>query len=63
MDAYLTFKERCNGCTKTGSVAESSLQMITKTYGVVAESIRAVEVVCIQLLHNIAAISGWISWK
>jgi hypothetical protein len=48
MDAHLTFKEHHNRCMKKARAAEARLRTLTKTYGVVPESVRAVQVVCVQ---------------
>jgi len=48
MDAHLTFKEHHNRCMKKARAAEARLRTLTKTYGVVPESVRAVQVACIQ---------------
>jgi hypothetical protein len=48
MDAHLRFVEHNNRCMKIASAAEARLRTLTKTYGVVPESIRAVQVTCVQ---------------
>jgi len=48
MDAHLTFKEHHNRCMKKARPAEARLQTLTKTYSVVPESVRAVQVACVQ---------------
>jgi hypothetical protein len=48
MDAHLTFKEHYNRCMKKARAAEASLLTLTKTYCVVSESVRAVQVACVQ---------------
>jgi len=48
MDAHLTFKEQHNRCMKKARAAEARLRTLTKTYGVVPESVRAVLVACVQ---------------
>ena len=44
MDAHLTFKEHHNRCMKKARAAEARLQTLTKTYGVVPDSVMAVQV-------------------
>jgi len=44
MDAHLTFKEHHHRCMKKARAAESRLQTLTQTCGVVPESVRAVQV-------------------
>jgi len=48
MDAHLMFKEHHNRCMKKTRAAEARLRTITKTYGIVPESVRAVQVACVQ---------------
>jgi len=48
MDAHLTFKEHHNRCMKKARVVEARLRSLTKTYGDVPESVRAVQVACVQ---------------
>jgi hypothetical protein len=48
MDAHLTFKEHHNRCMKNPRAAEARLRTLTKTYGVVPESVRAVQIACVQ---------------
>jgi len=48
MDAHLKFKEQHNRFMKKARAAEASLRTLSKTYGVVPESVRAVQVACIQ---------------
>ena len=48
MDAHLTFKEHHNRCMKKARAAEARLRTLTKTYGVVPESVRAIQVTCVQ---------------
>jgi hypothetical protein len=48
MDAHLTFKEHHNQCMKKASAAEARLRTLTRTYGVVPENVRSVQVACIQ---------------
>jgi hypothetical protein len=48
MDAHLTFKDHHNRCMKKPRAAEARLRTLPKTYGVVPESERAVQVACIQ---------------
>jgi hypothetical protein len=42
MDAHLTFKEDHNRCMKKAREAEARIRTLTRTYGVVPESVRAV---------------------
>jgi len=44
MDAHLTLKEDHNRCMRRARAAEAKLRTLTKTYGVVPESVRAVQV-------------------
>jgi hypothetical protein len=46
MHAHLMFKEHNNRCMKKARVAEARLRSLTKTYGVVPESIQVVHMVC-----------------
>ena len=48
MDAHLTFKEHHNRCMTRARAAEARLRTLTKTYGVVPETVRAVRVACVQ---------------
>jgi len=48
MDVHLTLKEHHNQCMKKARAAEARLRSLTKTYGIVPESVRAVQVVCVQ---------------
>jgi len=48
MDAHLMFKEQHNRCMKKASAADARLPTLTTTYGIVSESVRAVQVVCVQ---------------
>jgi len=48
MYAHLTFKEHHNRCMKNARAAEARLRSLTKTYSVVPESVRAVQVACVQ---------------
>jgi len=48
MDAHLTFEEQHNGCMKQARAADARLRTLTKTYSVVPESVRAVQVACVQ---------------
>jgi hypothetical protein len=48
MDVHLTFKEQHNRCMKKARAAEARLRTLTTTYGIVPESVRAVQVACIQ---------------
>jgi len=48
MNADLTFKEHHNRCMKRGWAAEARLRTLTEIYGVVPDSVRAVQVACVQ---------------
>jgi hypothetical protein len=48
MDARLTFKEHHNRCMQKARAAEVRLRTLTKTYGVVPESVRVIEIACVQ---------------
>jgi len=48
MDTRLTFKEHHNRCMKTARGDKARLRTLTKTYGVVPESVRAVQIACVQ---------------
>jgi hypothetical protein len=48
IDAHLTFKDHHNRCMTLAKRAEVRLRSLTKTYGVVPESIWDVEVACVQ---------------
>jgi len=48
MDPHLTLKEHQNRCMTKARAAEARLRTLTKTYGVVPESVRAVQLACIQ---------------
>jgi len=48
MDAHLTFKEQHNRCMKKARAAEARLRTLTKTYGAVPDSVRPVQVACVQ---------------
>jgi len=48
MDAQLTLKEHHNRYTKKARAAEARLRTLTKTYGAVPVSVRAVQVACIR---------------
>jgi len=50
MDVHLTLKEHNNRCMKKVRGAEASLRTLTMTYGVVAESIRAIQGACVQVV-------------
>jgi hypothetical protein len=54
IDAHLTFKEHHNRFMKTARAAEARLQTLTKTYCVVPESVRAVQMACVEAV----ALSG-----
>jgi hypothetical protein len=57
-DAHLTFKEHHKRCMKKARAAEARLATLTKSYGVVSESIRAVQVACAKWSHYIGVSSG-----
>jgi len=44
MDAHITFKEEHNRCMRNATAADARLRTVTKTYGVVPDSVRAVHV-------------------
>jgi len=48
MDAHLTFKEQHNRCMEKASAAEARLRTLTKMYGVVPASVRAIQIACVQ---------------
>jgi len=48
MDAHLTLKEHHNWCMKKARAAAVRLWTLTKTYSVVPESVRAVQVACVE---------------
>jgi len=48
INAHLTLKEHLNRCMKKARAAEARLQTLTKTYGVVPQSVRAVQIACVQ---------------
>ena len=48
MDAHLTFKEHQNRCMKRARAAEARLRTLPKTYSMVPETVRAVQVACLQ---------------
>jgi hypothetical protein len=48
MDGYLTFKKRHIRWRKKARAAEAKLRTFTTTYGAVPESIRAIQVECVQ---------------
>jgi len=48
MDVNLIFKEHHNRCMKKAMAADARVQTLAKTYDVIPESIRAVQVACIR---------------
>lgn len=50
MDTNLTFEEHHNSCMKKAKTAKAKHRMLTKTYGVISDSIRAVQIVCVQVV-------------
>jgi len=44
------FKEQHNQCMKKATAAEARLLTLTKIYGVIPESVRAVQVACVQAI-------------
>jgi len=48
MDAHLTFEDQHYRYLKKPSAAEGTLRIFTKTYSVVPECVRAVQVECVQ---------------
>ena len=59
MDAHLTFKVRHNQCMKEARAAEARLQTLTKTYGVVPESVSALQVACVQAVAQYGSELWW----
>jgi len=48
MDAHVTFNGQHNRCMKKARAAEARLRTLTTTYGIVPESVTAVQVACVQ---------------
>jgi len=48
MDTHMTFKEHYNRCVKKARAAEARLRILTQTYGVVPDSVLAIQVVWFQ---------------
>jgi len=59
MDAHLTFKEHHNRCMKKARAAEARLRTRTTTYDVVPESVRAVQLACVQAVALYGSELGW----
>jgi len=59
MDAHLTLKEHHDRCMKKARVAEARFRTLTKTYGVVPESVRAVQVACVQAVAQDGSELWW----
>jgi hypothetical protein len=59
MDAHLTLKEHHNRCMKKARAAGARVQTLTKTYGVVPESVRAVQVACVQAVAMYGSTLWW----
>jgi hypothetical protein len=59
MDAYLKFKEHPYRRMKKARAEEARLRSLTKTYGVVPESVRAVQVACV---HAVALYGSELWW-
>jgi len=60
MDAPVMFKEHHYQCMKIERAAEVRLRTLTKTYGFIPESVRAVHVVCI---HAVAPFGSQLRWN
>jgi len=48
MDTHSKFKEQHNRCMKKARAAEARLRTQTTTYGIVPESVRAIQAACVQ---------------
>jgi len=59
MDPHLTFKEQHNRCMKKARAAEARLRTLTTTYGIVPESVRAVQVACVQAVSLYGSELWW----
>jgi len=59
IDALLTFKEQHNQCMMNARAAEARLRTFTGTYGIVPESISAVQVACVQAVALYGSELGW----
>jgi len=59
MDVHLTLKEHHNRCLKKARAAEARLRTLTKTYGVVPESVRAVQVACVEAVGLFGSELWW----
>jgi hypothetical protein len=57
--AHLTFEQHHNRCMKKARAAEARLRTLTKTYGVVPDSVRAVQMVCVQAVALYAIELWW----
>jgi len=58
-DAHLTFKEHRNRCMTKARAAEARLCTLTKTYGIVPESIRAFQVACVNAVELCGSEPWW----
>jgi hypothetical protein len=59
MDGNLTFKELHNRWMKKARAAKARLRTLTKTYGVVPDTVRAIQVACI---HAVALYGSELRW-
>ena len=59
MDAHLTFNEHHNRCMKKSRAAETRLRSLTKTYGIVHESLRGVQMACFQAIALYGSTLWW----
>jgi len=59
MTAHLTFKEHNNRCIKEARAAEARLRSLTKTYGLLPESVQAVKVSCVQVVALYGSVLWW----
>jgi len=50
MDVHLTFKVHHNRCMKKARAAEARPRTLTKTYWVIPESVRGIQIACVQAL-------------
>lgn len=50
MEAHLTVTEHHNQCMKKATAEEARLRTLTMTYGVVPESMRAIQIASIQMV-------------
>jgi len=59
MDPHPIFKEQHNRCMKKARAAEARLRNVTTTYGIVPQSVRAVQVACFQAVALYASKLWW----